>query len=234
MNAKARVGGYLLVCLLLVGALIASPAVWATPAQTGLNQTIPTVTPKGSSPTDAPTSRPPTHTPAPPATDTPAPPPETVISPASGATFTVAPTATSAPLPVLTLTLEVNSAIVWAGTELSYTLTLTNQGPGPARAVDLTLRLSEGLDPGEIAPGSTAVWEGNTVRLLVASLPPGEQRVIAISAVVRSDLSPGAVLVSEASVMVGADLLATARVAVALPPAELPPTGACDQPGPSP
>ena len=49
--------------------------------------------------------------------------------------------------------------------------------------------------------------------------------VVAFSATVRMDVSPGLVLVNRAEATAAAGLQANASIAVVLPPAELPPTG---------
>jgi hypothetical protein len=226
MKAHARIGGYSVAFLVLVISLVASPAAWATPSQSGLNQTIPTLTPRGSSPTDPPTSRPAADTATPrPLADTPVPQvdPATTSTPSEAVTTT--PTVTPAPLALLTLSIQVDRSLAWVGTEPYYTLTLANQGTGAAESVLLVITFPPGLNPVKTEFESSAVWDGSAVRFPLDTLLPREERVVTFSAIVSDDVSPGAVLITSADAMVNGEAAASARVAVALPPAELPATG---------
>ncbi|PKO23487.1 MAG: hypothetical protein CVU38_03810 [Chloroflexi bacterium HGW-Chloroflexi-1] len=137
----------------------------------------------------------------------------------------VTPGATGAPAPELTLVKEVDREQIWPGAEVHYTVTLTNRGRGNAQDVVLTDSLPQGLEPGIVAPASGATWDGRTLRGRLARLPSGGTWVIGFTAIVRTDVTPGTVLVNRAQIATAGGLSASARVAVALPPAELPPTG---------
>ena len=215
-----RLAIYLWVVILLVGLLIATPAAWATPGQSRHGQTVPTPTPRGAEPPRA-TPVPPPQQP-PPATPVP-PPPEPTTAPQPAAL----PTATLQPAPALFLVKEVDRAEAWPGVTLHYTLTLTNQGNGSAREVSLTDTLPEGLDPGELLSEGGASWEGRTLRTKIAILPPGATLSIAFSALVRADVAVGTILVNRAEATAADGSRAEAAIWVALPPAELPPTGNC-------
>jgi uncharacterized repeat protein (TIGR01451 family) len=128
---------------------------------------------------------------------------------------------------VLVLTKQVARAQVWPGATVHYTLTLTNRGNSPARQVALADTLPEGLDPGRILTPAGAAWDGRTLRGQSTILPPGGQLVVAFTAVVRPDATPGGVLLNQARASATGGQQVKAEVAVVLPPAELPPTGGC-------
>jgi uncharacterized repeat protein (TIGR01451 family) len=225
MNRGARPIGYLLVLFALAALLVAIPNAWATPEQSQSAQmTVPTRTPKPAAttpppvqPTDAPAAtRPPTDVP-------------TVLPGTQVPTLPVATPAASAATPAtaarLLLVKEVAPAAAWPGATVYYTLTLTNQGTASARQIVIQDTLPDELVPGAIAPGPDARWEGQTLQAQVLVLPPGSQLVIAYGAEVRVNARPGSVISNSASAAATGNLQAAAGATVALPPAELPPTG---------
>jgi uncharacterized repeat protein (TIGR01451 family) len=216
------------------------------PTPTPKGQPLPTLPPL----TEPPEATEPPETTEPSVSSTPAP-----STPAPGGTpFDFAqdtpagqPTATAAP--ALVLIAAVNREQAWPGITLHYTLTLINRGTAPAEQVTLTDILPEGLELTPLPAGSPAVWDGRTLRAEIATLPTRGRLIVVFSAVVRADAAPGQVLVNQAtatavgdpsaalrtgpstelrtgpSAALRAGLQVDARVAVALPPAELPPTG---------
>ena len=97
MNRNRRLGGYLLITLVLFGAILMGPRAWATPSQArpGQGFTVPTMTPSREwspepttavPPTDRPTDRP-TGRPSGGNTATPLPPGATPTPPAARAHF---------------------------------------------------------------------------------------------------------------------------------------------------
>jgi uncharacterized repeat protein (TIGR01451 family) len=216
MRSRVRLVGYLLVGVILLGLLIVGSHVWAVPEQTGVGQTVPTLTPGRSHPTE------------PKAADTPPPPTEVVPSvppPTQTPAVPPSPTSTSSPAAGLVLVKEVASEQVWPGTTVHYTLTLSNSGAASARQVVVSDILPEGLEPGQILIGKEAVWDGRTMRAEVLVLPPGSHLVMAFTAVVQADVTSGAVLTNQAIASAAGNLRATSAISVVLPPVELPPTG---------
>ena len=208
MRGNARLLGYLCAILALIGLLAVGPQAWATPMQARHGQTVPTPTPRGQrSPTPPPTE-PPAAT-QPPASPEPTP----AASPTTGAT------------PALALVMEVSREQAWPSATLYYTLTLTNRGTAAAQQILLTGNLPQGLEPGPLPAGSPATWEGRTLRAQQAVLAPGARWVVAFTATVRPDALPGQVLLNRATATAAGGYQASASVTVALPPAELPPTG---------
>lgn len=219
MKRNLRFLIYITIELALLGITLAVPAAWATPDQARPAQTVPTRTPVRTfvptvAPTEAPTLAPTT--------------PEPGGQPAATATLEASPlpgaTATQAPV-TLRLTKEVDRSVVWPGLVVTFTLTLINQGTTSARQVVIEDALSETLLPGVIQ-GTAAVWDGQTLRARTPVLPPGGRFTVTFTAQVREDVQPGGAIMNlAAATAVGANR-AVAAVVLALPPAELPPTGA--------
>jgi uncharacterized repeat protein (TIGR01451 family) len=223
MKHGARLVGYLLVLSAMAALLVAIPNAWATPEQSQSAQmTIPTRTPKPatpppSQPTDVPQ---PTEPPA----QIPTVLPGTAVPTLIAATPVATP-ATPTTRAVLNLKKQVAPTAVWPGTTIRYTLTLSNQGTASAQLVEILDTLPADLIPGTIAPGSNARWEGQTLQAQAPILPPGSQLVIAYTAAVRVNTRPGGIISNQATATAAGDLRAVASASVALPPAELPPTG---------
>jgi uncharacterized repeat protein (TIGR01451 family) len=210
MRRNVRLLGYLYAIVALISLLAVGPHAWATPLQARHGQTVPTPTPRGQrSPTPLPTEPP--ASPAPQGTPTPG------GTPAASLTAEVTP--------ALALVMEVGREQAWPGVTLPYTLTLVNRGTAAAQQIVLTTDLPEGLEPGPLPVGSPAAWEGRTLRAQRATLAPAARWVVTFSAVVRSDAPPGQALLNRATVTAAGGYQASASVTVALPPAELPPTG---------
>lgn len=222
MRRNLRFLIYTTVGLALLGITLAVPAAWATPDQARPAQTVPTRTPVRTfvptiAPTEAPTLAPATPEPGgqpgqPAATATPE------ASPVPGATVTQAPV-------TLRLTKEVDRTVVWPGLEVTFTLTLVNQGTTSARQVAIEDALPETLQPGAIQ-GTAAVWDGQTLRARTPVLPPGGRFTVTFTALVREDVQPGGAILNLAAATAAGANRAVAAVVLALPPAELPPTGA--------
>lgn len=215
MNHRARLVGYLLVPAVLAGLLVAIPQAWATFEQSQAAQTVPTRTPKPQAPEPSDDEEPievPTQVPSTPV-------------PTVSATSPPPPAASATPSAKLSLVKEVAPRQAWPGATLNYTLTLRNKGTGSARQVVVEDLLPEGLDPGAVAPGIDAAWDGRTLRARAPLLRPGSQLVIVFSAVIRTDAKPGSALVNKAVASAATGVRATASAFTMLPPAELPPTG---------
>ncbi len=219
MKRNLRFLIYTIIGLALLGVTLAVPAAWATPDQSRPAQTVPTRTPVRTfvptiTPTEAPTLVPGTPEPGgqPAATATPE------ASPFAGAT------ATSAPATLL-LTKQADRTVVWPGVEVTFTLTLTNLGTTSARQVQIEDTLPATLLPGTIQ-GTAAVWDGRTLRARTPVLAPGGRLVVTFTAQVREDAQPGGAIVNQAAATAVGASRAVAGAVLALPPAELPPTGA--------
>lgn len=219
MKRNLRFLIYTTIGLALLGAALAVPAAWATPDQARPAQTVPTRTPVRTfvptiAPTEAPTLAPTTPEPGgrPGATATPE------ASPAPGATATQAPAA-------LLLTKQADRTVVWPGLEVAFTLTLTNRGATSVRQVLIEDALPSELLPGTIQ-GTAAAWEGRTLRARTPVLAPGGRFTVTFTARVREDVQPGGAILNVAAATAAGANRAVAAVVLALPPAELPPTGA--------
>ena len=80
------------------------------------------------------------------------------------------------------------------------------------------------LDPGEVH-GTSAVWDGRTLRGRLPVLPPGGRWVVTFGASVREDAAAGVLVVNSAQVSAAGGLRTSASAYLALPPAELPTVG---------
>jgi uncharacterized repeat protein (TIGR01451 family) len=223
MNRGVRFLGYLLVFSALAALLIMIPSAWATPEQSQAAQmTIPTRTPKPGTPPPSP------PTDVPPATKEPIELP-TVLPGTPVPTLSIATPVTTPATPAtaakLVLRKEVAPTAAWPGVTLYYTLTLSNQGTASAQQIAVQDTLPADLVPGTIAPGPDSRWEGQTLQVQAPILSPGSQLVIAYTAEVRVNTRPGGVISNRASAAAAGNLRAAANSSVAMPPAELPPTG---------
>jgi uncharacterized repeat protein (TIGR01451 family) len=220
MNHRKRLFAYLLASAALVVLLIAIPSAWAMPGQMWAAQTVPTRTSEAPPPPPAESTSPPSSDSGGDATAVPTGSPDTPVP---------SPSATPPPKPVaaakLLLKKEVSPTAAWPGATLHYTLTLSNQGSAAALQVVILDPLPADLAPGTIVAGANAQWEGQVLRVQAASLPPASRLVIAFTADVRANAQPGSILSNQASATANGALRATASASVALPPAELPPTG---------
>ena len=80
------------------------------------------------------------------------------------------------------------------------------------------------LDPGAVQ-GTSAAWDGRTLRGRLPILPPGGRWVVTFSASVREDAAAGKLVVNSAQVLATGGLSARSDAYLALPPAELPKVG---------
>ncbi len=228
MRRNLRFLAYVTVGLALLGLTLVVPAAWATPDQAGPAQTVPTRTPvRTYAPTIVPTEAPTTL----PATPEPGGQPVTTVTPEASPS----PDTTATPPPAaLRLTKEVDRSVVWPGLDVTFTLTLVNQGATSARQIVIEDALPETLVPGAIQ-GTAAAWDGQTLRARTPVLAPGGRFTVTFTARVREDVQPGGAIVNLASATAAGAGRAVAVAVLALPPAELPPTGAgatCGAPRP--
>ena len=124
----------------------------------------------------------------------------------------------------LALVKSVDRLEAWPGATVWFTLTARNPGAASARQIVLEDVLPAELEPGTVQ-GTSAAWDGRTLRGLLAVLPPGGQWVITFSAMVREDAAAGNLVVNSAQVRAAGGLSARADAYLALPPAELPQVG---------
>ncbi len=228
MKRHWRTGSYVAVLVIMLSLGVAQPRVWATPAQSHANQTVPTPTPKGAKP---PTAKPPTAVPPTAAAPTTA--PATAV-PATAAP--AVPTSVIPPtLPVQTATPEVSSDVtlqvqadrtaIWPGVVVQITVTLRNEGTVSARYLTLTNRLPAELQPGPILPEGIAAWEDQQFIARTAVLPPGGTLSLRFSATVRSASAAGKIIQDEVTVVSDGGMSMAKTVLFALPPTELPAVG---------
>lgn len=234
MNRNRRLGVYLLVMLALFGVALVAPRAWATPGQArpGQGFTVPTMTPSREwspepttavPPTDRPTDRPSGGN-----TATPLPPGATPTSPARLLTSTpisakVTPTVSGSGA-ALALVKAVDRLEAWPGATVWFTLIVSNPGAASTRQLVLTDVLPAELDPGAVQ-GTSAAWNGRTLRGRLPVLPPGGRWVVTFSASVREDAAAGKLVVNSAQVSATGGLSASSDAYLALPPAELPAVG---------
>jgi hypothetical protein len=246
MRRNFHLAGYLLVIVIVLGSLAASPQAWATPNQTNENQTVPTRTPKPSGPTASPpTSVPPTAVPptsAPPTAVPPAPntsqpqPTATRVGVTPTAVPTVVAPATPQPTAVPTTTAPAGGAAlswvviaspiqVWSGVTVVYTLTAVNRSTAALRDVVLLNELPAELQPDTIFSPKQANWQGTVLRAALAELAPGAQAEVVFAARVAPGVPAGKIIVNRASLSAAGVAAVTATASVAMPPAELPRVG---------
>ena len=232
--------------LLTLALLTAGPRAWATERQSRLHQTVPTSTPSRT-PTPETT---PTPTPmwTPDVTATPTPtlkPGEPTFTPTptrrpGEPTFTLTPTRepdepTPTPSPGVTGTVVAeklvlaqtsSSGMALPGSELAFTLQLTNLGPEELLDVRIEDVLPASLLLQDVAVyGGEVQTAGNRVTITLDRLAPGLTVVITVRAQVAADVALG-VIIDHQPVVYYADVEQRwPLLSVALPPAELPPTG---------
>ena len=232
MNRNRRLGGYLLITLVLFGAGLMGPRAWATPSQARRGQSVPTPTPKvvwsPEPPTTVPPTKRPTDRPSAGNTATPLPPGATPTPPGLVPTFTSIPAAAT-PLASgsgaeLRLVKAVDRLETWPGATVVFTLTVSNAGAAGARQLVLADVLPAELDPGAVQ-GTSAAWDGRTLRGRLPVMPPGGRWVVRFSASVREDAAAGKLVVNSAQVSAAGGLSARSDAYLALPPAELPAVG---------
>ena len=252
---KGDRGRMSLVAILALGitvlaVLTSGPRAWATVGQDRLHQTVPTETP---TPTETPeATETPTPGPTPEATETPTPRPtsEETETPSPTPTRKATPTPTRAPeeptttpepttkptsppektppaAPVeLALNQTCSSAIALPGTVLTFTLQLTNLGP--AELLDVRI---EDVLPSQLLLQEVAVYSGqvettdNRVTITLARLSGGQTVVITVRVLVAADAVPGTIIDHQPVVFYAGMEQYWPLLSVALPPAELPPTG---------
>jgi len=230
--------------LVTLALLTAGPRAWATERQSRLYQTVPTSGPSRTptpetTPTPTPTWTPdvtatptptlkpgePTFTPTPtrrPGEPTPTPtrePDEPTPTPTPGVTGTVV-------AEKLVLAQTSSSGMALPGSELAFTLQLTNLGPEELLDVRIEDVLPASLLLQDVAVyGGEVEMVGNRVTITLERLAPGLTVVITVRAQVAADVALG-VIIDHQPVVYYADIEQRwPLLSVALPPAELPPTG---------
>jgi uncharacterized protein (TIGR03118 family) len=118
------------------------------------------------------------------------------------AVATVFSTATVAPVADLAVSLS-GPATAIAGNQLTYTLTLSNNGPSDAQAVSLTDTLPAGETLGTVTQTGGTQFNpnntGNSISLSADTLPAGASATFSILANVNSDVTDGTVLNNKAT-----------------------------------
>jgi uncharacterized repeat protein (TIGR01451 family) len=226
MKSPARLAAYVGMAMALLFVFILAPGAWAEPLQNRHGQTVPTRTPVGGvAPTSQPTDS--ASRPAqPPAGSTPAPSaPSAPAAPSGGTAPTARPSLAASPL---SLTKTADRSETWPGAVVQFTLTLANQGKASVRQVVITDVLPAGLEPGQVqgaAQGTQASWQGRTLTVRRAILPPGGRMAVTFAARVAGDVRPDLVIVNTASASATGAPAVTASATLFMPPQELPPTG---------
>ncbi len=187
-------------CILLLGST--APA-WARPGQEPAYQTVPTLPP---------TRQPATPTPRPPAAGTATPSPAPTTAPAG-----------------LTLEVQWRASVTMTvpGGQYTYELQVTNAGTVPAEQLEARLQLPVWvqLKEARLSAGQYRPKDKNTLIAWLESLPAGQSWTIITIVMVDPSAPPGMVLEAWAEVSGAGAVWKPPAAAVALPPAELPPTG---------
>ncbi len=97
------------------------------------------------------------------------------------------------PVADLTIVKSASTPAVVAGGQLSYTLTVTNNGPSSASVVTVTDALPGGLTATNAASTRGACTLGPPVSCDIGALPVGGSAVVTVDAAVSADLAPSAV-----------------------------------------
>lgn len=185
--------------ILLVGSI--APA-WARPGQQPGYQTVPTLPP---------TRRPATPTPPPPA-----------------GTATPSPAPTTAPaIPNLQMQWRAGTTATVPGGQFAYELRVTNAGTEPAEQLEARLLLPAQVTPKEVrlSAGQYEIGTDRSILARLESLPAGQSWTITAVVAVDPSAPPGTVLEAWAEVRLAGAVWRSPAAVVALPPAELPPTG---------
>jgi len=202
--------------LVMLALLTSGPRAWATERQSRLHQTVPTSTPTATWTPDVTPTPTPTFTPTPtrrPDEPTPTP------TPSPGVTGTVV-------AEKLVLAQTSSSGMALPGSELVFTLQLTHAGPEELLDVRIEDVLPASLLLQEVAVyGGEVETAGNRVTITLDRLAPGLTVVITVRAQVVADVALGTII-DHQPVVYDADVEQRWPLwSVALPPAELPPTG---------
>jgi len=194
-----------------------TPGKTATPTPTlkpGQPTFTPTPTRRPDEPTPTPTRRPDEPTPTPTRE-----PDEPTPTPSPGVTGTVV-------AEKLVLAQTSSSGMALPGSELAFTLQLTN--PGPEELLDVRI---EDVLPASLLLQDVAVYggevetAGNRVTITLERLVPGLTVVITVRAQVVADVALGTIIDHQPVVYYADVEQRWPLLSVALPPAELPPTG---------
>ena len=221
--------------LMILALLTSSPRVWATTRQNRLHQTVPNWTP---TPTETPRVTPtptstrapgePTFTPTP----TPRPGEPTATPEPTTAPFPPPEEPPAAALVELALNQTSSSESALPGTVLTFILQLTN--PGPEELLDVRI---EDILPSSLVLQKVAVYAGQVeivghrATITLDRLASGQTVVITVRVQVAADAVPGTIIDHQPVAHYAGVEQRWPLLSVALPPAELPPTGgACPAP----
>jgi uncharacterized repeat protein (TIGR01451 family) len=141
---------------------------------------------------------PPTDGPLPTPTATPLPTPTTVVTPVLTVTPSPAPTATPLPAPALSLSMTALPTTAGPGEVVTFTLAVSNGGPGPAQGLVVSDTLPHGLDyVAGSAPGATYNPGARSLAWTMAELNAGQAITLSLAAGVAA--LPGEELTNQAS-----------------------------------
>lgn len=113
------------------------------------------------------------------------------------------------------------------GGQFAYELRVINAGAEPAEQLEARLLLPAQVTPKEVrlSAGQYEIGTDRTILARLESLPAGQSWTITAVVVVDPSAPPGTVLEAWAEVRLAGAIWRSPAAAVALPPAELPPTG---------
>jgi uncharacterized repeat protein (TIGR01451 family) len=123
--------------------------------------------------------------------------------------------------------MAVNRVAVRPGDIVTYTLVLANAGNAAVSGVTITDEVDAALSPLQVeAPQGSASVDGQRLTLEVGTLQPGGSVQLVLRARVSWQAPAGLVIVNQARVSWGQEVIQSNAAPVALPPAVLPATGA--------
>ena len=141
------------------------------------------------------------------------------------------PTPAGSPTPeVPKLALALSAEPPWAipGRELTFRLTVRNEGDSEAKEVTARDELPGLIRPLEaISSQGEVLLEGQVVLAQLGTLSPEMAATVTITSVVASEAPLGGIIDNLVEVTSAEGFWQSVGVSVALPPAELPPTGSC-------
>jgi uncharacterized repeat protein (TIGR01451 family) len=218
-DGKPLVLALLGVAVLLALALV--PRVMALPLDRPPHQTVPTLTPS---------AQPVSPSPPPPVTQ---PPPPPTLPPGTPVGAEPSPLPPSGSGGAGVLRMAVNRVAVRPGDIVTYTLLLANEGDGAVSGVTITDEVDGALSLLQVeATQGSAFVDGPRLTVQIGTLQAGGSVQLVLRARVSWQAPPGLVIVNQARVRWGEDVIQSNEAPGALPPAVLPATGAAqpDQP----
>lgn len=211
---------------LIAFTLISAPGAWARPGMQPGFQTVPTLPPIHPPATPTPTEVPviPTPTGEPTARPTPTRGPSASTTPPPAEQPTPTPIQLS---PDLRAQFRAEPTAAAPGQRVTYLLVVRNVGAAPSGPLAFRMELPPALLLEDVLfdPGGTYTLEGYTLRGEIPSIAAGAEARLEIRVQVKADTAAGSIIQVAVELSFAGGVWRSPVAAVALPPAELPPTG---------